>query len=162
MKYGPIGSGRRAERLLFSPKRTLRSAHLDSVSMSAFGHKRPSNGYERKLKKSLTIVSAETRIASRLGVGKTGDGGGGWESNPPLVFNESLVLKTRGVTRLHSPPDCKIILMLAEAAYVAGPDCDSSRIEMFHERHDILARCPEQVAHLGHCEILGIRIVHVE
>ena len=31
-------------------------------------------------------------------------GGGGWESNPPLGFAEPLVLKTRGVTRLRSPP----------------------------------------------------------
>jgi len=28
-----------SERLLFSPKQTLRNTHLDSVSMSAFGHK---------------------------------------------------------------------------------------------------------------------------
>ncbi len=32
-----------AECPLFSPKRTLRNTHLDSVSMSAFGHKQPSH-----------------------------------------------------------------------------------------------------------------------
>ena len=31
-------------------------------------------------------------------------GGSGWESNPPLALGKSLVLKTREVTRLLSPP----------------------------------------------------------
>ncbi len=43
LKSGSIRLGRKAERLLFSPKQTLRKGDLDSVRMSAFGHKQTSH-----------------------------------------------------------------------------------------------------------------------
>ncbi len=39
VKSPSIRSGQKAECLLFSPKQPLRNTDLDSVSMSAFGHK---------------------------------------------------------------------------------------------------------------------------
>ncbi len=45
-----IGPGQRAEWPLFSPKQTFKTTDLDSVRMSAFGHKQPSLTYEKYLK----------------------------------------------------------------------------------------------------------------
>jgi len=43
LKSGPIRLVQGAECPLFSPKRTFKTTDLDSVRMSAFGHKRTSH-----------------------------------------------------------------------------------------------------------------------
>jgi hypothetical protein len=53
-------------------------------------------------------------------------GGGGWESNPPLGVAEPLVLKTREVTRPHSPP----CLLLPHATLIAAAYGSANRVEV--------------------------------
>ena len=70
------------------------------------------------------------------------NGGGGWESNPPAGFAGSLVLKTRGVTRLHSPP-------LLSALRQRG---SGGRRSTFVYRADRSGRTEERVPY-DHCAV---------